>query len=44
VAALQYLPARQRMMLIMRDVLEWPAAEVADLLGERENRGRHRSA
>ena len=33
VAALQYLSARQRAMLIMRDVLEWPAAQVADLLG-----------
>ena len=32
-AALQYLSARQRAMLIMRDVLQWPAAEVADLLG-----------
>jgi RNA polymerase sigma-70 factor, ECF subfamily len=33
IAALQYLSARQRAMLILRDVLEWPAAQVADLLG-----------
>jgi RNA polymerase sigma-70 factor (ECF subfamily) len=33
VAALEYLSARQRALLILRDVLEWPAAEVADLLG-----------
>jgi RNA polymerase sigma-70 factor (ECF subfamily) len=32
VAALQYLSARQRAMLILRDVLEWPAADVAALL------------
>ena len=33
IAAWQYLPARQRAILILRDVLDWPAAEVADLLG-----------
>jgi RNA polymerase sigma-70 factor, ECF subfamily len=33
VAAIQYLSARQRAVLILRDVLEWPAAQVADLLG-----------
>jgi len=32
IAAMQFLPPRQRAVLILRDVLQWPAAEVAEIM------------
>ena len=33
IASLQYLAPRQRIVLILRDVLDWPAGDVAQILG-----------
>ncbi|MGW6277925.1 sigma-70 family RNA polymerase sigma factor [Kribbella sp. NPDC055071] len=32
IAAMQYLPARQRAVLVLRDVLDWPIADIAEAL------------
>ena len=44
VAALQYLSARQRAVLILRDVLEWPAAAGGGPAGHHGDRGEQHAA
>ena len=43
-AVIQLLPARQRAVLLLRDVLEWSAAETADGAGHERRRGQQRAA